>query len=68
MDENDIEVLPDGRIALILHDGKVSRGMSTHEVKAAFVAAFWTSSSVDDYRSLTDAVRVSGFTKQLELK
>lgn len=39
MNENDIEVLPDGRIALILHDGKLERGMSTHEVKKAFLSA-----------------------------
>jgi len=38
MDEKDIEVLPDGRIALILHDGKLERGMSTHEVKKAFLS------------------------------
>jgi hypothetical protein len=30
---NDIEVLPDGRAVLILHDGALPRAMSTHEVK-----------------------------------
>jgi hypothetical protein len=39
MDENDIEVLPDGRIVLVLHSGKIERPMSTHEVKKAFIEA-----------------------------
>ena len=39
MDENDIEVLPDGRIVLVLHSGKIERPMSTHEVKKAFLRA-----------------------------
>lgn len=30
---NDIEVLPDGRAVLILHEGALPRAMSTHEVK-----------------------------------
>jgi hypothetical protein len=30
---NDIEVLPDGRAVLVLHDGALPRAMSTHEVK-----------------------------------
>lgn len=39
VDENDIEVMPDGRIVLVLHSGKVERPMSTHEVKKAFISA-----------------------------
>lgn len=39
VDENDIEVLPDGRIVLVLHSGKVERPMSTYEVKKAFISA-----------------------------
>lgn len=30
---NDIEVLPDGKAVLVLHDGPLPRPMSTHEVK-----------------------------------
>lgn len=33
MSLNDIEVLPDGRVALILHNGNLPRAMSTHEAK-----------------------------------
>lgn len=40
MDENDIEVLPDGRIVLVLHSGWAERPMSTHEVKVAFLRKF----------------------------
>lgn len=66
MNENDIEVLPDGRIALILHDGKLERGMSTHEVKQTFI------SLIPVVRGavvvLDDAVQISRSTKKLELK
>lgn len=33
MDTSQIEVLPDGRVVLVLHDGPLPRAMSTHEVK-----------------------------------
>jgi hypothetical protein len=33
MDTTQIEVLPDGRIVLVLHDGPLPRAMSTHEAK-----------------------------------
>lgn len=68
MDENDIEVLPDGRIALILHEGKLGRGMSTHEVKKAFLAAVRTAPRLGANLILTDAARISEYTKRLELK
>jgi hypothetical protein len=30
---NQIDILPDGRIILVLHDGGLPHGMSTHEAK-----------------------------------
>jgi hypothetical protein len=30
---NQIDILPDGRIVLVLHDGGLPHGMSTHEAK-----------------------------------
>lgn len=39
MDTNDIEVLPDGRVVLVLHSGKTERPMSTHEMKKSFLTA-----------------------------
>lgn len=33
MTSDQIEVLPDGRIVLVLHDGPLPRAMSTHEAK-----------------------------------
>ena len=33
MDTSQIEVLEDGRIVLVLHDGPLPRAMSTHEAK-----------------------------------
>lgn len=33
MDSTQIEILPDGRIVLVLHDGPLPRPMSTHEAK-----------------------------------
>lgn len=68
MDEKDIEVLPDGRIALILHDGKLERSMSTHEVKKAFLSAVRTAPRLGANLILTDAARISESTKRLELK
>jgi len=62
MDEKDIEVLPDGRIALILHDGKLERGMSTHEVKKAFLSGLQSISMPGLLSSVTEE------TKRLELK
>lgn len=66
MDEKDIEVLPDGRIALILHDGKLGRGMSTHEVKKAFLSGLSTIPTSNFV--LTTARCVAEDTKRLELK
>lgn len=66
MDENDIEVLPDGRIALILHDGKLGRGMSTHEVKKAFLAGV-TKVPASSFLEVV-VLQFSKYTKQLELK
>ncbi len=66
MDENDIEVLPDGRIALILHDGKVSRGMSTHEVKQALMSQLL--SHPDHVYFWGIALKMVRHSKQLELK
>lgn len=66
MNENDIEVLPDGRIALILHDGKLERGMSTHEVKKAFLSGLSSVSAANFV--LTTARCVAEDTKKLELK
>lgn len=68
MNENDIEVLPDGRIALILHDGKLERGMSTHEVKKAFLSAVRTAPRLGVNLILSDAACISEYTKRLELK
>ena len=67
MDENDIEVLSDGRIALILHNGKLERGMSTHEVKRSFLAALRSASHLEA-GSLFDAAVLCKYTKHLELK
>lgn len=66
MDEKDIEVLPDGRIALILHDGRLERGMSTHEVKHTFIDLIPTVRGAVSV--LENAVRISQHTKRLELK
>ena len=41
MKQTDIEVLPDGRVALILHDGKFDKPLSTHELKRAAVRAYF---------------------------
>ncbi len=30
---NQIDILPDGRIVIVLHDGGLPHGMSTHEAK-----------------------------------
>ena len=65
MDENDIEVLPDGRIVLVLHSGRVERPMSTHEVKKAFISAL-NKECLDEY---TDTVAaVSDVSRKLVLK
>lgn len=66
MREEDIEVLPDGRIALILHDGKLARGMSTHEVKQAFLSGLDELPSASFFQ--VAVVQFAGYTKQLELK
>ena len=66
MDEKDIEVLPDGRIALILHDGKLERGMSTHEVKKAFLSGVGEVPAASFFQVIV--MQFAQYTKRLELK
>lgn len=65
VDENDIEVLPDGRIVLVLHSGKVERPMSTHELKRAFIEAM-SKECIDEY--CDSAVTVAHRGRKVVLK
>jgi hypothetical protein len=41
MKQTDIEILPDGRVALILHNGKFDKPLSTYELKRAALRAYF---------------------------
>lgn len=60
MEENDIEVLPDGRIVLVLHSGKTARAMSTHELKKAFISAVEDGGGGDMSERIVRFARTSG--------
>ena len=68
MDENDIEVLPDGRIVLVLHSGRVERPMSTHEVKQAFIDALRKGSGEYLFEYCDSAAVIAERSRKLVLK
>lgn len=63
MDVNDIEVLPDGRIVLVLHSGHIKRPMSTHEVKKSFILGIRDNSLLS-----LEAFRFAEFSRTVVLK
>ncbi len=52
---NQIDILPDGRIILVLHDGGLPHGMSTHEAKLYAHDKFF-GALLDELKETVDSV------------
>lgn len=65
-----LEILPDGRIVIVLHEGKLERPMSTMEVKRSFIDALNGDGglSVREGDEFDGVLRVLEYVRKLVLK